>query len=135
MKNKILIISVFLIAILIGIFIGYGFTAHQFRKRVPFVQHRKMIEQQRRRFIQTMNPLIKEGKRDRLLLKKAIIERDTSKIDSFVEVVSQDEREIIQKVTHHLLIITKDLPERERERLINTLLQPSPKRDRKRRLR
>lgn len=124
MKNKIVVISIFIIAVLIGVFIGYSFTAYEFRKRAPFLRHKKIIEHQRRAFIQMMKPLVEKGARDRFLLRKAIIDGDTSRIDSFVEVISQDEREIIKQVTHHLLIITKDLPERDRGRLIDALVPP-----------
>ncbi len=124
MKNKFVVISIFIIAVLIGVLIGYSFTAYEFRRRPPFLQHKKNIEHQRKEFIQMMKPLVEKGRRDRLSLKKAIIDRDTLKIDSLIEVVSQDEREIITQVTHHLLIITKDLPERDRGRLINVLLTP-----------
>ncbi len=124
MRNKFLGIFILIVTIVIGILIGHSFTVYQFRKRAPFFLKRKFVEHQRKEFVQMMKPIVEKGARDRFFLKKAIIDRDTLKIDSLIEVVSQDEKEIITQVTHHLLIITKDLPERDRGRLINVLLTP-----------
>jgi len=71
-----------------------------------------------------MKPLMEKEGRDRFILKKAIIDGDTSGIDSLIVVISQDERKVIERVTHHLLTVTEHLSPKERERVINILLTP-----------